>query len=251
VQDFPFRLTALLTPQQRAALSPQKTAPPLWPRAIVQLEHEGKFQPIGDVRLDQLASIDVQVFAADHSPPGAVQLIAMALCDHDNTNWPHSAEQMVSDRHGRLRFLAPADCELAVFAVAPNSAAFAIATPARRSLQLTLDPRHATVLRIIDDAGKPLAGARVNIVVTQDDDATGDATRVAAQVRSAYFMHVFPWHEGTTDGNGVVQLIDPVLGLSLDLEVYCDGYKPVRKTVKVPADRGSEPIELVLMPSKG
>jgi hypothetical protein len=248
VPGFAFHLTALLTPAQRATLSPGKSAPPLWPRAILRLEQDGESDPLGDLRLDQLAAVDIQVLADDHSPPGAVQLTALAVPKKNGFNWPNRPERMVTDRHGRLRFLLPRDSEIVVVAMTPRGAAMANTTPARRRLDLTLDPRHAVTLRLVDNEGKPLARAYVEVVVPVGQAETDDDAKVASVVRNS--TSSFPWHSGVTDSNGQVQLVMPLLGFSLDTAVKTDDQRWMRTLVRVPIDRGTEPVELVFAPNQ-
>jgi hypothetical protein len=251
VAGYGFRVTALLTPAQRAALSPRKpaadeSAPPLGPRAIVRFESAEAPADLGELRLDQLAPVDVRVRAADGSPPGPVQLVVLPVTARDG-NPPHYPERMRTDRHGGLRFLCAPGQDVAVFALTAQGAALGIASQAKRKLDLAIDPRHVARLRILGGDGEPLAGATVDLVAPQASASDGDEARVGNHVRDVYFVHGFPFKNGLTDADGRVTLVVPLQQAKLDLAIYVrdqDTRRSMRLDVPFPFAGGDDPHEI-------
>jgi hypothetical protein len=250
VRGYPFRVTALLTPEQRAALSPDKSAPPLWPSAIVLPEVSAEPKDVGDLRLDRLVPIDVRVFAADHSPPGATKVIAFVVAPQTFDNWPARPECMITDRHGRLRLLAHRDCEIALLVMTQQGSALGFASADHRRLDLNLDPSGVAHLHIVDGENKPLIGNIVDIVGPLGAPSDPEVARVLPQVQQAFSSYSMPWRMGRTDGSGRIDLLMPLPGFDLNLVVYGPDGTTMQKRLPLSPDRGAKPIEVVFTPDK-
>jgi hypothetical protein len=248
VRGAPFRLVALLSPTQRAALAPDKSSTQLWPRAILVPETTNHRKDLGDIRLDKSALVDVQVLAADHSPPGSVKVIAVMA----GAKSPREPEQMCTDRHGRLRFLGPFKESFGVIAMTEHGAAVGVTTPQRRKLELTIDPRHAVRVRIVDEDGKPLPSAHAIAMAIEPGEGATDSpeAKFVVQVCNALQARAFPWTTGTTDADGCVQFVMPLLRFDMYLMVVTANGAMTGARVPIPLDRGPGPIDVVFTPDK-
>ena len=244
LERFPLRLTAVLPTDVLAQLRGDHRTP-LWPQAIVVPETADPTKDVGDIRLDRLAAVEVQLTAADGSPPGSLHVAVFPLYDAGEKRWPVRALLARTDRHGRLRVLAPRGLEVVVFAAAPSGSAFGFAVAGGTALSRALDPAHVVRLQVfVDD--KPLVGARLSGSNPRVEDGTGDLARIKHLLEEPMVHSWFPLISGTTDAEGRLTLVAPAPGLQLGGWLASDG-----KTMHIAIDLRQpqdDPIRIEFVP---
>ncbi len=244
VDSHQFSVAAVLTPAQRARWMAEPKAAPVAPLALIVPPTTGAAHATArDIRLDRLAPIDLHVTGPDGGTPGPAHVIVSATSNAPfggDVYWPLRA---TTDRLGRLRLLAVADAEVAVFVMTKAGAASLLTRAGAPPQELRLDSRRVVQVRIVDVEQKPMAGATVSIIGPQS--APFGAQPGLAQAASRVFhVNAFPLRSAKTDDEGRVALVTPVDG-RLDVIVHRDG-KSMRLNVTPVADK---PLEITFEPN--
>lgn len=213
LERFPFRLTAVLPAEVLAKLRGDHRTP-LWPQAIVVPETADPTKDAGEIRLDRLAAIEVQVAAPDGTPPGSVPVAMFVVHEDGDKRWPVRALLARTDRHGRLRVLAPRGTEVAVFAATIAGSTFGLATAGGAPLQRTMDATQVVRLQVFAD-DKPLVGARCAPSSPRLVGAKDDVARVKDILQEPMVESWCPLLGGVTDTEGRLTLVSPVPGAQL------------------------------------
>ncbi|MBK8101499.1 MAG: carboxypeptidase regulatory-like domain-containing protein [Planctomycetes bacterium] len=246
LQKFPFRLTAVLPPDVLAKLRGDHRTP-LWPQVMVVPETADPTKDAGDIRLDRLAAIEVHVAAPDGTPPGSVQVALFPAHEEGDKRWPVRALLARTDRHGRVRVLAPKGTEVAVFAATLAGSAFGFATAGAAPLQRTLDAAQVVRLLVMAD-DKPLAGAGFRASSPHLEGAKGDAARVKDLLGEPMVHSWCPLLGGVTDAEGRLTIVAPVPGAQLAGFLSIDG-----KSMHVAIDLREaldDPVRIEFVPGK-
>jgi hypothetical protein len=220
VGKHPFWLAAVLTPAQRARLAKSAAEPPLSPIALLVPPSPRLPRDLGRLRLDDLAPVELRVTLADDRPAAATAIVVVPLpMDARFEDAPASSLLPArTDASGRVRILAPRGADVMVWAVAAGGAAWASARAGGRPCALRLDPRHVLPLRITNPDGEPLDQVRVHGSWSESPKLDAEALHALRCAESAFNLD-FPWGSGLTGADGCVDLIVPVLGTSVELQL--------------------------------
>jgi hypothetical protein len=207
--------TAVLSAEQRSAWQ-APTAAPLSALALVQtLTTATDLQ----IRLDQLQALEVSVLDARGKAAGPVQVMVVPLpgAGLPEQSFAHSTMELQADPRGRVRFLAPKDAEIAVWAFGEASAGWLRTKVDGRRNELSLDPRHVLPLRVVDAGGKPVAGANVYFTLREDPEAPAAVRTMLPVVDMLRHGRPFGEHR-RTGADGYVDVLVPLIGCSLELQ---------------------------------
>lgn len=211
----PFWIAAVLTPAQRMRWSPTPADVPLAPLALLQVKTAATDLAL---RLDALVPVDVRVVDARGRPAAGKHVIVVPLpADGSPSHRANTPLPLHTDRNGRARFLAPAGAELALWALAPEGVAWLRTAADTRRKELRLDPRHALPVRITNDAGKPLRDVSIHLVPSDSPKMTKEARELLPVFD--VLLHGRPFQPVTTDANGCADLVVPLLGCGIELQL--------------------------------
>ncbi len=256
---FRYRLTAVLTPEQRAHLAAaldarrdsddERPPGPVSACVVLASADDPPTDDLGDLEFTHLEQVDVTVEAADGTPPGptAVSWIR-CLNDHDA---PHDTVRLSTDRHGRLRIVARRRAGALLMAQDATGIALRILEADDRYVTLRLDPRHRVKVRIVDGADRPIPGARAHIVSVERFDAENQA--LGTTLRNMASVHAWSFKTGTADDDGIAFVHTPLLDTELDFAIYLPGEQrnSPRKNVYVPAKRDPDEPVVIHVPEAG
>ena len=249
-ERFPFRLSLVLNPLQRARLTDPDGAP-VWPLAMLYPERKGAPEDIGDVRVDQLRAIDVTVRAQDGTPPGSIRLVMAPMGDIGRSA-PHEPDVLRTDRRGRVRVLAADHGRMLVHATTRAGACWAVIEKGQKACDMKIDAAHAVRFRAQTPDGKPLVGAAVGLVAPNQylgQDPTLWA--VVNVIRDWCMVHAVPHKSGRTDENGYVDLVMPSLDSPLDLYVdHREANIEARVQMVIDRERDRAPVVLEVSPKR-
>lgn len=204
---FRWRLSAVLSPALRDRFAPDEGTP-LWPVALLVPESRTTGPALGDLTLEGLAPLQVQVLAADGSPPGSVELL-LAVARPGGGKYPHAPILLRTDRHGRVAILLPRNESFAVVAMSSRGSSSGVGFAGNEVLELRLDPGNVVRVEVVDSGGKPVAGANVSARLAGEGDAK--LAPFLGSLRAAYSVHAMPLARGETDENGRADLVVPLL----------------------------------------
>jgi len=224
IDKFPFRLAAVLTPAQRTELAGDDGAP-VAPLAILHWGTARTPAKLGPFSLDALRPIDVQVRQPDGTPPGSTKVVCTRVGIGDDA--PSEPIVTWTDHRGRVRLLAHERDDVLVHAITPRGAAWMRLEPEQQRAVLDIDERHIARFRIVDRNGAPLPNVRLHLVAASLH-AGGDQ-EVAAAIRDLCTVNAFERNGARADQDGVVTMISPLLGSSLDCAVYVRGESKSRR----------------------
>jgi hypothetical protein len=154
------RLVVELDAAQLAAL-PQSAARPTSPTAIVcwlEAPSRAPDEPIdlGDLRLDKLMALDVEVIGSDSAP---AKHAALALGDR---HCPDAPFFPAADARGRIRFLVPGAGAVILAARAGEDVGWIeVGLPVSEAVELRLTPWLSVEGVVKGENGQPMAGVRV------------------------------------------------------------------------------------------
>lgn len=217
-QKYPFRVTAALSPTMREELSRRE---PLWPVSPLAVLHWGSAElpkDFGDVDLSTLKRMDVAVTQPDGSPPGSIKLLLTRVAIGSDA--PHEPVAVFTDHRGRVRVLAPNSEDILVHATTRQGAAWQRLERQAGPVHLKIDARHIVKLRVVNGRGEPLTGASVGIVTTYAGSAAkpGDE-EVRRTAHHMCMVNAFPHKSCRVNKDGYGELISPLLGVRLDLNI--------------------------------
>lgn len=230
IRSHAWYLTAVLTPQQRASLAGPTKAPVA---AVALLVPPSDAEPadLGQLRLDRLRQIDVRVVGSDGGEPGPVPVVVIPNPLAQLRNAPHEPLAARTDRHGRLRLLTNEGVTCAVWAMGKTGAAWAIIQAGQPEHTLRLDAAHVLTLQMVDPERKPIAGILAHVVTPEGTPIGDGAAALMPRVHDAFMVHGFPWKQGYTDGQGIVQLVMPFVGVGIDV-AFSLGSERMRHTIR-------------------
>jgi hypothetical protein len=211
----PFWIAAVLTPEQRMHWSRMPADAPISPLALLQTKTAATDLAL---RLDALVAVEVRVADPHGRPAAGVQLIVIPLPANDSpSHQAHTPLPLHTDRSGRARFLAPPTTEVAIWALASAGAASLRTTVDARRKELRLDQRLVLPVRITDDAGKPVRDVEIYL----DAEDSPKMTKEARQLLPCFEMlrHERPFSPAVTDADGCADLLVPLLGCSVELQL--------------------------------
>mgnify|MGYP002713133856 CR=1 FL=1 len=242
---FPFRLSLALSPDLRKRLRARDPESPiLGPVALLAVENSEGPKDLGDVHLEKLRALDVEVENPDGTPPGSVRVLLMPVLPIRTENRPHAPLLAHTDRKGRVRVLVGNASELFVHAATRDGAHWQLVGPRADKVTLRLSPRHAIRFRFVDSDDRPLVGRKVGYVRPEVGASEIDP-RILRTVGDLCSKQAFRFKYGRTDEHGEVRLLSPLLGVRLDLVIYPKAKgKQSRRDVVLPAEYDGEAIEV-------
>ena len=217
-ERYPFRLIAALSPTMRKTLSRDKDWP-VAPLAVLHWESSKLPAKLGDIHLESLRGIDVQVTQPDGSPTGSIPVLLTRV--GLGSDAPSDPVRVYTDRRGHVRVLAPSSDSVLVHAVTEHGAAWQRLDANSDTVDLRIDPNHVAKIQVVDQQGKPIAGGSLGIV-TIDSWGEGDKDLITSMGRMC-MVHAFSRMRCRLDANGIGTLIVPMLNASLDLSVDAKG----------------------------
>jgi hypothetical protein len=244
-----YYLTTVLTPPQRALLAGPSKAPVAAVALLVPPSGEAPAD-LGELRLDRLRPLDLQVVGVDGGISGPVAIVVIPHPRAGLGDAPHEPLAARTDRHGRLRLLATAGAECAVWAMGQNGAAWAIVKPGDKERRLQLDAAHALALQVVDPDGKPLTGITVHVVTPAGSPVGDEGKALLPRVRDAFMVHGFPGKQVVTDAQGLGQLVMPFAGVGIDV-VFYRGRESMRITLSGAAFTPGQPTRVEFVPNGG
>jgi hypothetical protein len=243
-----YYLTTVLTPQQRVLLAGPGKAP-VAAIALLVPPTDGAPADLGEMRLDRLRPIDVQVVGVDGSTPESVPIVVIPNPRKRIRHAPYRPLVSRTDGQGRLRLMATAGAECALWAMGQNGAAWAVVAPGGKERRLRLDAAHVLTLQVVEPGGKPLAGIQATVVLPEGTRIKGEAKALLPRVSDALFDRDFPGQQVVTDARGIAQLVMPFVGVGIDV-VLQRGLESMRITLQADAFTPGKPTRVEFVPGR-
>ena len=245
-----FRLCALLDAATIERLSRDPDAAPLWPVALLRSERAEEPEDVGDLRLARLRTLDITVRSADGTPPGAMTIVAQpimgtAVVGTQLVTAPYRPEFLHTDRHGRLRWIAAAGTDIALWITTPDAGGFALADATATRVEIVMDPAHKLRLRLVDDAGRPIAGATFRMGGALPGETTLALSDAIGRMNNAFSLGAFEPVGIEADAHGELTIVVPMLDVYLQARVRTAG-KSHRVQFLAARDRDERPIEVLV-----
>jgi hypothetical protein len=154
-----------------------------------------------------------------------------------------------TDGQGRLRLMAAAGAECALWAMGQNGAAWAVVAPGSKERRLQLDAAHVLTLQVVEPGGKPLDGIQVTVVVPEGSRVKGEAKALLPRVGDAMFERDFPGQQVVTDARGIGRLVMPFVGVGIDVMLQ-RGRDSMRITLPADAFTPGKPTRVEFVPGR-
>jgi len=158
-----YRLAALLDVDQIVRLPEDKRfglTPLTW---ICAGATPDKDADLGDLRLDQLEVLELEIRSPGGSPANRPRVL-VHMGENRNLSNLNEFDELAADRRGRVRMLVPKGMGAEVLIVADNAEGKQVSVPADRPagpVRIVLDPATLIQGKVVNGKGEPVAGARI------------------------------------------------------------------------------------------
>ena len=210
--DLQFRVAAVLPLAVRAQLT-RPDGYPVAPVALIRPARSETQENLGDLRVDELRTLDLRVRGPDGTPPGSV-LIVWKPAPTVGANPPYEPLHLFTDHRGCVRLTAASFEGQVLVAVSKDGSvlhrldadpADGPRKPGERQLELQLNPRSALRIQATFPDGSPAKGVRVALGVRRGTLEPALQQTVDELMDSRYF----PLSVATTGPNGRATLVAP------------------------------------------